>query len=120
GQQKKVALCSALVSEARVLLLDEPFSGGLDPSGILALKHVLRRLAQNDGTILMTTPVPELVDELADRLFFFPEGQIAVQGSLRDLQLETGCDGPLSEVLERLISPHTLQNLDRYFAGLET
>ena len=42
GQQKKIALCAALMSEAPVLLLDEPFSGGLDPSGLLALKRVLR------------------------------------------------------------------------------
>jgi ABC-type multidrug transport system ATPase subunit len=117
GQQKKIALCSALVTEAQVLLLDEPFSGGLDPSGILALKHVLQRLAHDGGTILMTTPVPELVDELADRLIILRDGQIAVQGTLYDLQRETGCWGPLSEVLERLISPHTLDNLERYFAG---
>src|SRR5262245_25564608 len=86
GQQKKIALCSALVTEASILLLDEPFSGGLDPSGILALKHVLRRLALERGTILMTTPVPELVDELADRLIILRDGQIAVQGWLRELK----------------------------------
>ena len=33
GQKKKVALCSALVAETPILLLDEPFSGGLDPAG---------------------------------------------------------------------------------------
>jgi ABC-type multidrug transport system ATPase subunit len=118
GQQKKISLCSALVTEASILLLDEPFSGGLDPSGILALKHVLGRLAHDErGTILMTTPVPELVDELADRLVILRDGQIAVQGTLRDLQRETQCSGGLAEVLERLISPHTLENLDRYFEG---
>jgi ABC-type multidrug transport system ATPase subunit len=117
GQQKKISLCSALVTEAKILLLDEPFSGGLDPSGILALKHVLRRIAEDGGAILMTTPVPELVDELADRLIILRDGQIAVQGTLRDLQQETGCSGGLAEVLERLISPHTLENLDRYFEG---
>jgi ABC-type multidrug transport system ATPase subunit len=117
GQQKKIALCSALVTEAKLLLLDEPFSGGLDPSGILALKHVLQRIAEEDGAILMTTPVPELVDELADRMIILRDGQIAVQGTLRDLQKETQCSGGLAEVLERLISPHTLENLDRYFEG---
>src|SRR5437868_6538916 len=91
GQQKKISLCSALVTEAKVLLLDEPFSGGLDPSGILALKHVLRRLAQDGGTILMTTPVPELVDELADRLIILRDGEIAVEGTLHDLQRATEC-----------------------------
>jgi len=34
GQRKKIALCCALATESPVLLLDEPFAGGLDPSGI--------------------------------------------------------------------------------------
>src|SRR5213075_1434031 len=39
GQRKKVAICGALVTEAPIMMLDEPFAGGLDPSGILALKR---------------------------------------------------------------------------------
>ena len=45
GQKKKVALCSALVTEVPILLLDEPFSGGLDPSGILTLKRIIQHRA---------------------------------------------------------------------------
>jgi hypothetical protein len=37
GQQKKIAIASALVTEAPVLLLDEPFAGGLDPAGTARL-----------------------------------------------------------------------------------
>ena len=66
-----------------MLLLDEPFSGGLDPSGILALKRILQRLArQSEVTVVMTTPVPELVEELADRIVVvrdaddLPSGQV--------------------------------------------
>src|SRR5262249_43947726 len=69
GQQKKIALCSPLGTGASVLLLDEPFSGGLDPSGLLALKRVLLRLAQQEGrTIVLSSPVPELVEEVAYRI----------------------------------------------------
>ena len=68
GQQKKIALASALITEAKVFLLDEPFSGGLDPSGILALKQVFSRLTHHQGcTIVMTSPVPELVPGWTDR-----------------------------------------------------
>ena len=49
GQKKKVALCAALLTEAPVLLLDEPFSGGLDPAGILALKRVLQWRVAHQG-----------------------------------------------------------------------
>ena len=41
GQRKKVAVCSALIAEAPVMILDEPFSGGLDPSGLLALRDAV-------------------------------------------------------------------------------
>src|SRR5690606_38226080 len=46
GQKKKVGLCSALVTDAPILILDEPFSGGLDSSALLALKHIFQHLAK--------------------------------------------------------------------------
>ena len=49
GQKKKIALSAAPISEAPLLLLDEPFSGGLDPAGILTLKHILRRSCGTAG-----------------------------------------------------------------------
>jgi ABC-type multidrug transport system ATPase subunit len=116
GQKKKIALAGALVTEAPILLLDEPFSGGLDPSGILALKRVLERLARRqDATIVITAPVPELVEDLAHRIVILHDGRIAAFDSLEGLRRMTQCDGPLAEVLERLIFPETLKNLKHYF-----
>lgn len=119
GQQKKVAICSALATEAPVMLLDEPFSGGLDPAGILALKRLLRRRVQETGsTVVMTTPVPELVEELADRIAILSEGRIVAYDTADGLRRQTNSSGPLSDVLERLIHPQTLEKLDRYFRGV--
>lgn len=118
GQQKKIAICAALVPDAPVLLLDEPFSGGLDPSGILALKRVLQRLAaNNNATVVMTTPVPELVEELAHRIVILRDGQIIAFDTADGLRRQTGSTGPLGEVLERLIHPQTLDNIEHYFKG---
>jgi len=116
GQQKKVAICSALVTEVPILLLDEPFSGGLDPSGILALKQVLKRLTDDDGTIVMSTPVPELVEELADRLIVLREGMIAFDGTLDQMRQQTETTGSLGEMLEQLVFSQTLENIEQYFA----
>lgn len=116
GQQKKVAICSALATEAPVLLLDEPFSGGLDPAGILALKRVLKRRVKEQGaTVVMTTPVPELVEELADRIAVLSEGRLMAYDSADGLRRQVHCTGTLAEVLERLVHPQTLDKLEHYF-----
>lgn len=120
GQQKKIAICSALVTDAQVLLFDEPFSGGLDPSAILALKRVFQHMAErNDVTVVMTTPVPELVEELADRIVIIREGRVVAFDSADGLRRTTESSGPLAEVLERMIHPETLDNIRTYFEGTE-
>lgn len=116
GQQKKVALCSALVAETPVMILDEPFSGGLDPSGLLALKRVLRHLVDRRGvTIVLSSPVPELIEEIADRILILKEGEILAFDTLDGLQRRTGTRGNLGKVLEHLIFPDTTRNLAHYF-----
>lgn len=119
GQRKKLALASALITEAPVLLLDEPFSGGLDPSGLLALKRVLkRRVGEQSGTVVLTSPVPELVEEIADRVLVLRNGEIAAFDTLEGLRRLTDCRGSLTDVLERLIFPETTRKLDDYFREL--
>jgi ABC-type multidrug transport system ATPase subunit len=115
GQKKKIALCGALISEAPTLLLDEPFSGGLDPAGILSLKHILRRLVHDGRTIVMTTPVPELVEEMADRIVVLREGQVVAYDTADGLRRETGAIGPLGDVLGKLLHPKALEGVARYF-----
>jgi ABC-type multidrug transport system ATPase subunit len=117
GQKKKIALAAALVTRAPILLLDEPFGGGLDPAGILALREVLRRLgSQPDQTIVMTAPAPELVEELAHKVLVLRDGRVAAFDDLEGLRRLTGCSGTLTEVLARFIHPETLDQVERYFA----
>lgn len=118
GQQKKLAVASALITDARTLILDEPFGGGLDPAGILALKHVLRRLVQEQKfLVVISAPVPEIIEELADNFVVLRQGQVVANETLEGLQRLTGIGGGLSEVLASLTSPETLDNVDHYFAG---
>jgi ABC-2 type transport system ATP-binding protein len=120
GQQKKLALCGALVTEAPVLLLDEPFSGGLDPSGLLALKKVLRHLVDHKKfTVVLTSPVAELVEEIASRIVVLRGGEILAYDTLDGLRRSTGCHGSLGQVLERMIYPETMRNLKHYFEEQE-
>jgi ABC-2 type transport system ATP-binding protein len=116
GQRKKLALAAALVTEAPLMLLDEPFAGGLDPSGILALKRVLQHhRSKRDAIIVMATPVPELVEELADRIAMLREGRILAFDTLENLRLQAGTNGHLDEVYERIAGSQTDAKVEIYF-----
>jgi ABC-type multidrug transport system ATPase subunit len=120
GQKKKIGLCSALISKARTLILDEPFSGGLDSSGLQTTKEILKNLATHkDYTVLMAVPVPELVEEVADRIAVIVKGEIVSVGTLQELKLKHNCKGSLAELLEDLIRPESKEELKEYLAGIE-
>lgn len=117
GQRKKIALCSALVTDAPILLLDEPFAGGLDPSGIRALKRVLEALAENrDRTIVMATPVPELVENLARRVAILQGTRIAALATPGELCAQTG-QSTLEAAYEQIAHPSDIDRAARYLAA---
>ena len=106
------------MTEVPLMLLDEPFAGGLDPSGIMALKQVLLRLVRDRGTtVVISAPVPELVEELADRIAIIHRGQIVAFDTLGQLRKQAGCEGPLAEVYQRLVHPESLDSIEAYFGG---
>ena len=116
GQKKKIALCSALVAEVPILLLDEPFSGGLDPGGLLTLKRIIQHQSRRKvSTIVLTSPVPELVEEITTRVVVLRHGEILAFDTIDGLQRMTGHRGSLGAVLERLIFPDTSRRLETYF-----
>jgi len=116
GQKKKLALCSAFVAETPLLLLDEPFSGGLDPAGLLTLKRLIQRMSKRYGTtIVLTSPVPELVEEIATRIMVIREGEIAAFDTLESIKSLAGHRGRLGDALERFMFPETSEKLEGYF-----
>jgi ABC-type multidrug transport system ATPase subunit len=115
GQLKKIALASALVAETQILLLDEPLSGGLDPAGILTLKRIFQHHARRkDRTIVLTSPVPELVQEIATRIIVLHDGEVLAFETLDGLRRLTGHRGTLDEVLQRFVFPDATRKLEAY------
>jgi ABC-2 type transport system ATP-binding protein len=116
GQKKKLAICGVLVTEAPVLILDEPFTGGLDPAAILALGRVLKHLAdQKEMTIVMASQIAEMVEPLAHRIAILEGAQLKAYDTLDGLRAKTGCQGSLPEVFEKLVHPQTLEQIESYF-----
>lgn len=116
GQKKKIAICGSLVTEAPVLVLDEPFTGGLDPSAILALSRVLKHLAEKEkATIVMASQIPETVELMAHKIAILGDTRIIAYDSLDGLRTKTGCSGSLPEVFEKIVHPQTLEHIENYF-----
>ena len=74
GQKQRLGLARALVHDPSVLLLDEPASG-LDPEARIHLRTLLRSLASEGRTILVSSHVLSELDELADDAVFMMRGE---------------------------------------------
>ncbi|WP_421735168.1 ABC transporter ATP-binding protein [Cellulomonas sp.] len=77
GQKQRLGLARALVHDPAVLLLDEPASG-LDPRSRVDLRILLRRLADEGRTVLVSSHVLSELDEMADDAVFLSRGRTVV------------------------------------------
>jgi energy-coupling factor transporter ATP-binding protein EcfA2 len=88
GERQRVALASILVAEPRVLLLDEP-TRGLDYQQKAALIGFLQQEKAQGRTIIMATHDVELVAQCADRVILLGDGQVVVDGPVRQVMSES-------------------------------
>ena len=84
GMRQRLGIASALLREPRLLLLDEPTTG-LDPAGMRDMRDLVRRLAGEGITILLSSHLLYEVEELCNRVAIVRKGRIVYQGRLRDL-----------------------------------
>ncbi|MCY3931809.1 MAG: ABC transporter ATP-binding protein [Acidobacteria bacterium] len=69
GNRRQLALAAALLHEPELLILDEPFNG-LDPVAVARLCRMLRNFAANGRGVLLSSHRLELVEEIADQVYF--------------------------------------------------
>jgi len=84
GQQQRVAIARSLAMQPKIMLFDEPTSA-LDPEMIKEVLDVMIELAKSGMTMLVVTHEMGFARAVADRMFFFDQGQIIESGSPEEI-----------------------------------
>jgi ABC-2 type transport system ATP-binding protein len=91
GMAQKVQFIAAVVSQPKLLILDEPFSG-LDPVNAEALRDAVLDLRRRGTTIVFSTHDMGAAERICDRIFMIFKGRKVLDGSLDAIQAEYGHD----------------------------
>ncbi|MBX3377041.1 MAG: LPS export ABC transporter ATP-binding protein [Phycisphaeraceae bacterium] len=84
GERRKLEIARALVTQPRLILLDEPFSG-VDPIAVEDLQAEIRRLAGQGIACLITDHNVQQTLRVCDRAYIIDEGRVFAQGTPREL-----------------------------------
>ncbi len=86
GMKQRLGIAAALLSDPRLLLLDEP-ANGLDPAGIVAMRATLRHLASTGKTVFISSHILGEVEQLADVVGIIAAGRLVREGPMDQLLL---------------------------------
>ncbi len=102
GTKQKVNIVLTFMFDSELIILDEPTTG-LDPIALIHLKELIREEKSKGKTILITTHIMSVVEELADEIVFLLDGKIYFKGSIDALKKQTENDN-LEHAIANLIS----------------
>ena len=89
GMKQRLGIAAALLSDPRLLLLDEP-ANGLDPAGIVGMRDTLRALAAAGKTVFVSSHILSEVQQLVDVVGIIARGRLVREGPVETLLREEG------------------------------
>lgn len=111
GMKQRLLLTSAFMRNPKVIILDEPHNG-LDPKGVRILKDILFRLRNEGTTIILSTHIIAIAEQICDKIAIINKGSVVAQGTNEDLrQYAKSSDKNLEDIFLRLTSTYEGQEL---------
>ena len=89
GMRQRMGIAAALLRDPRLLVLDEPATG-LDPGGMRDMRRLVRRLADEGMTVLLSSHLLGEVEELCNRVAIVRAGRIVYEGEIATLKRGAG------------------------------
>jgi len=85
GMKQKLMIACGFIHAAEVLIFDEPLTG-LDPLGIRRMKESITRRAQEGASVILSSHLLHLVEELCDRVLIIQRGTRVAYGTIDELK----------------------------------
>jgi ABC-2 type transport system ATP-binding protein len=104
GTRQRLAISSALLHEPKVFVIDEPMVG-LDPIHARVVKKELKARSQAGTTVLMSTHLLNIAEELADRIGIISHGRLLAVGTMEEIRAQhAGTASGLEEIFLSLVA----------------
>jgi len=103
GMRQRLLYIGTFIHNPKVILIDEPLIG-LDPHSIRMIKDLLRANVREGMTILLTTHILALAQDIADRIGIISGGKLIALGKMSELQTQSGSNGTLEDIFLKLTS----------------
>jgi ABC-2 type transport system ATP-binding protein len=119
GMRQRLALAAALLGDPWVLVMDEPLNG-LDPDGIRWMRDLLRHLAGEGRTVLVSSHLLAEAAQTVDDVVVITRGRLAAQGPVADLTAATSTTRIRTPDTDRLISALAREGITASVIGADT
>jgi ABC-2 type transport system ATP-binding protein len=124
GNQQRVQLAAALVHDPDLLIMDEPFSG-LDPIATETMAEILSEEAARGKAVVFSSHQLDLVEDICEEVAIINEGQIVVEGDVRELKdaapirhLEVELDGDADNLFDTLAGVRQIRSDDHIHTAI--
>ena len=108
GNQQKIQLMAALISDPELIVLDEPLSG-LDPVNADLFKSIIREQISENKYLVMSSHQMEVIEEFCEDITILHHGKAVLQGNLNEIKKSYGrvnvmvkCERDISDIVNRL------------------
>ncbi|NHJ06293.1 MAG: ABC transporter ATP-binding protein [Candidatus Heimdallarchaeota archaeon] len=111
GNKQKMQIISALLHEPDLLIMDEPLTG-LDAKSAKVVKEILELHSENGGSVIFSTHILEVAEEVCDRICIINKGKAVATGTMDELsKLADKAGADLEEIFLKLTQQDESVNL---------
>lgn len=89
GMKQRLGLAISLLNDPRLVILDEP-TNGLDPSGIVEIRELIKELPQRGTTVMVSSHLLSEVQLMCDRATIINKGKLVANGTMEEILASTG------------------------------